>query len=101
MTTDQFTDMALSFEGTLSQQHFDRTAFKVAGKKTFATLHEPSGSANLLLSPALQNVYCKMSKGITPVPNKWGQNGWTTFELKHVERGIILEGLASAWEGVK
>ncbi|MEO6949739.1 MAG: MmcQ/YjbR family DNA-binding protein [Ginsengibacter sp.] len=93
--------MALSFEGTLSLPHFDRTAFKVIGKKIFATLHEPSGTANLVLTPAMQKVFCEMSEGIYPVANKWGGKGWTTFELQNVERGIILEGLASAWEGVK
>lgn len=101
MTIDQFTEMALSFEGTLLQPHFNRTAFKVIGKKIFATLHEPSGTANLVLTPDMQKVFCEMSKGIYPVANKWGEKGWTTFELKNVERGIILEGLTSSWESVK
>lgn len=101
MTTEQFTEMALSFEGTLTQPHFDRTAFKVAGKKIFATLHEKSGTANLVLTPSFQKIFCEMSKGIYPVANKWGEKGWTTIEMKNVERGIILEGLATAWEGAK
>ena len=42
-----------------------------------------------------------MSKGINPVPNKWGERGWTTFDLLKVERGIIQEGLAAAWEDAK
>ena len=101
MTIEQFTEMALSFEGTLSQPHFDRTAFKITGKKIFATLHEKSETANLVLTPAFQKIFCEMSKGIYPVANKWGEKGWTTFDLRNVEKGIILEGLASAWESVK
>lgn len=34
MTTEQFTVMALSFEGTISHPHFDRIAFKIKGKKS-------------------------------------------------------------------
>ena len=49
----------------------------------------------------MQKIFCEMSKGIYQVAIKWGEKGWTTFELKNVERGIILEGLASAWEEVK
>ena len=101
MTTEQFTEMALSFEGTITQPHFDRTAFKIIGKKIFATLHEKSATANLVLTPDIQKVFCKMSKGIYPVANKWGEKGWTTFKLENVERGIILDGLSTAWEGVK
>ena len=101
MTPDQFSEMALSFEGTITQPHFDRTAFKIKGKRIFATLHEPSETANLVLTSALQNIFCQMSKGIFPVANKWGEKGWTTFDLKMVERGIIQEGLAAAWEEVK
>jgi hypothetical protein len=40
MTTEEFIDLALSFRGTISMPHFDRIAFKVEGKRIFATLHE-------------------------------------------------------------
>ncbi|MEO8962324.1 MAG: MmcQ/YjbR family DNA-binding protein [Ginsengibacter sp.] len=92
--------MALSFDGTITKPHFDRTAFKIKGKRIFATLHEPSGTVNLMLTLALQNIFCKMSKGIHPVANKWGEKGWTTFDLKIVEKGIIQEGIAAAWKEV-
>lgn len=98
MQTGKFKELVLSFEGVTDQPHFNRTSFKVKGKRIFATLHEPLRSANLLLNPTEQALFCKMSKGISPVPNKWGENGWTTFELEKVEKGIILEGLKSAYE---
>ena len=101
MTPDHFSELALSFDGTISQPHFDRTAFKIKGKRTFATLHEPTATANILLTPELQKAFCKMSKDIYPVANKWGERGWTTFDLGKVDRGIIQEGLAAAWEDAK
>jgi hypothetical protein len=92
MTPDQFTEMALSFDDTITQPHFERTAFKIKGKRTHASLHELCATANIVLTPALQTVFCKMSKGIYPVANKGGERGWTTFDLAKVERGIIQEG---------
>lgn len=68
MTPDQFSEMALSFDGTITQPHFDRTAFKIKGMRTYATLHEPSASANIVLTPALQKVSCKKIKGIYQYP---------------------------------
>lgn len=100
MNNEQFTEMTLSFPGTISQPHFNRTAFKVTGKRIFATLDEAKESANIMLTPDEQKVFCGMDKSIYPVPNKWGLKGATTFEIKAIERGIILEGLRSAYEAV-
>lgn len=100
MSTEEFENLALSFPGTLAQPHFDRTAFKVEGKRIFATLHEKSESANIVLSLPEQRVFCRPGKAIYPVPNKWGNHGWTTFELEKVERAVVLEALSSAYEEV-
>ena len=98
MSSEEFKEMALSFPGTISQPHFDRTAFKVIGKRTFATLHEESESANIVLAPAEQKIFCSIDNAIYPVPNKWGARGWTTFELKRMERAVVLDALNSAYE---
>jgi predicted DNA-binding protein (MmcQ/YjbR family) len=100
MTSEEFKNLALSFPATLSLPHFDRTAFKVQGKRIFATLHEKSESANIVLTPSEQEIFCTLDKGIYPVANRWGIRGWTTFELKKVERAVILEALSSAYEKV-
>lgn len=99
MNNQEFTEMALSFSGTISQPHFHRTAFKVVGKKIFATLDEAEESANIMLTPDEQKAFCAMDTSIYPVPNKWGLKGATTFDIKAIERGIILEGLKSAYDG--
>jgi len=100
MSTEEFKDLALSFPGTISMPHFDRLAFKVEGKRIFATLHEKRESANVVLTVHEQQLFCEIGKGIYPVPNKWGTKGWTTFEIKTVERAVLLEALKSAYEEV-
>jgi hypothetical protein len=98
MNTEEFKNLALSFQGTISIPHFDRAAFKVEGRKIFATLKEESNSTNILLSLQEQELFCTSDKAIYPVQNKWGTHGWTTFELTKLERAIVLEALRSAYE---
>lgn len=100
MHSEEFKDLASSFPGSISQPHFDRIAFKVDGKRIFATLHEKSKLANILLSPPEQQLFCHAYKNLFPVPNKWGNHGWTTFEIEKLERAVVLEALRSAYEYV-
>ncbi len=101
MTCDQFTELALSFPHTIAAPHFERTAFKVAGKRIFATLHEESETANIKFSPADQSVYSLIDKeAIYPVNNKWGLQGWTTFQLAIVDNQLMLDALHTAYNEV-
>jgi predicted DNA-binding protein (MmcQ/YjbR family) len=101
MTSAQFRSLALSFPGTEENPHFDRAAFKVIGKRIFATLHEESGTANLKLSPVDQSVFCDLGKkNAYPVPNKWGLQGWTTFELKSISKALMQDALNTAYQDV-
>lgn len=101
MTSNQFRELALSFPHTIASPHFKRTAFKVVDKRIFATLHEESETANLKLSPADQSVYCLISKeAIYPVNNKWGLQGWTTFQLGLVNRQLMLDALEASYNDI-
>ena len=101
MTCNEFTDLALSFSNTIAAPHFDRTAFKVVNKRTFATLHEESQTANIKFSLGDQSVYCLIDKkAIYPVDNKWGLQGWTTFELGLVDTQLMLDALHAAYQDV-
>lgn len=83
MTVNAFREMALSFAGTVENPHFDRAAFKVINKRIFATMHEASETVNVKFSKTDQSVFCSFDKkAVYPLPNKWGLDGWTTFELK-------------------
>jgi hypothetical protein len=101
MTVQQFRKLALSFEGTEENPHFDRAAFKVTGKRIFATLHEKSKTANVMLTPVDQSVFCNFGKGaIYPVPNKWGLKGATTFDLKNISTELMRDALETAYQNV-
>ena len=100
MSSEEFKNIALSFPGTLSRPHFNRTAFQVEGKRIFATLLEENETANIVLTVAEQQLFCEMDKSIYPVPNKWGARGWTTFDLTRTPSHIVLEALSSAYQDV-
>lgn len=101
MTINEFRELALSFPGTEENPHFDRTAFKVVNKRIFASLHEESQSANVKLPVTEQSAFCSFDKkAVYQVPNKWGLQGWTTFELPALPRELILEALETAYKDV-
>ncbi len=96
-----FTPLALSFQGTEEKPHFERIAFKVIGKRIFATLHEQSETANMKFSLSDQSMYCSFDEiNVYPVPNKFGLHGWTTFELKKVPVELISDALLTAYNAV-
>ena len=101
MTPKTFSSIATSFPETEEAMHFERKAYKVKGKRIFATLDEQSGSANLKLSLVDQSVFSGYEKGgIYPVNNKWGLQGWTTFELAKLPEGIVQDALDTAYKEV-
>jgi predicted DNA-binding protein (MmcQ/YjbR family) len=101
MTFKEFRSLALSFPGAEESAHFDRVAFKVIKKRIFATIHEPTSTANVKLSPTDQKALCKFGKNVMyPVDNKWGAQGWTTIELETAPDELIKEALESAYREV-
>jgi hypothetical protein len=77
--------------------HFDKIAFK-AGKKIFVTFDEKLGTITIKLSVANQDVFSIAGKGIIyPVPNKWGQQGWTIVDLKQITPHLLQEALKTAY----
>lgn len=101
MTTEEFRQLALSFPGTEEAPHFERRAFKVTGKRIFTTMLEAKASVNVVLKPTEQPSFCKLDKKhIYPIPNKWGERGWTTFEIKHLDRAVVQTALESAYKAV-
>ena len=56
MSLEEFKEIALSFQGTLSHPHFERTTFKVERKRIFATLHEESESLYCFIHTRTGNI---------------------------------------------
>jgi len=101
VSIETFKQIALSFEGTEAKPHFNRTAFKVINKRIFATLLEEDETANIKLSIADQEVYSSFDKNaVYPVPNKFGLQGWTTFELRNLPVELISDALLTAYNDV-
>ncbi len=69
ITNVQFTDMAMSFPGTVQKPHFERTGFAVTGKRMFATYFAKNNTTNIFLTLKEQKLFCDMdSKHIYPIP---------------------------------
>lgn len=101
ITGDTLTQIALSFTGTETTQHFERIGYKVTGKRMFATYLAKDNTANVFLTPEEQAVFCSIDKvNIYPVPNKWGEKGATTFNLNNVAAEVLQEALLSAYNAV-
>ena len=97
ISTTTFREMAMALPNVSEQPHFERTAFKT--KKIFATLDVKGALACLILSLIDQSVFTKVDPAVIyPLPNKWGLQGATYFELKKIKKGILKHALKQAYE---
>lgn len=96
VSADTFRQMALSLEGVEEFPHFEKPSFRVR-KKIFATLDLKNQRACLKLSESDQDVFTVSGKGaVYPVPNTWGMQGWTFFELKNTPKSLFSDALKTA-----
>jgi hypothetical protein len=101
ITGAAFGKVALSFPNTGQKPHFDRIGFSIIGKRMFATYFAKDNTANIFLTPKEQELFCKMDpENIYQVPNKWGENGATTFNLNGVSIEFVQEALLSAYNEI-
>jgi hypothetical protein len=95
-TADDLIRIALSLQGTTQAPHFDRTAFKVT--RNYVTLAADGATANFKFSPDEQALKCLLlPDAFTPVPNAWGQQGWTTAKLDALTLDDLAAALEMAW----
>jgi hypothetical protein len=88
--------MALALEGTIEAPHFDRVAFKAG--RIYVTLAGDARTANFKFTPDEQEFKCMMApEAFAPVPNAWGQQGWTTATLSKLSAAELKDALATAW----
>ena len=94
---ETFRTMALSFPETSEQPHFEKTSFRI-GKKIFASYDEKKKQACLKLSVADQDLFSVFDATVIfPVPNKWGQQGWTFVNIEKVPEAMFSDALKSAY----
>jgi len=100
ITVETARRLALSLPGTEEYPHFDKRAFR-ANNRIFATLWEPEQRVMIKLSLIDQSVFSSFNPTVIyPVPNKWGLQGCTFFELKEVREDMLLDALTTAWQAV-
>lgn len=92
---NEFAELAMSFAGTTSAPHMDRTAFRV--KRIYTTLAADGLSANLKLTPDEQEFKCQLAPDLfTAIPNGWGRQGWTTIDLTRATKEDVQSALKLA-----
>lgn len=97
ITYEWLRELALSFPETTEQPHFEKTSFRL-GKRIFATYDREEEVAVLKLSESDRDIFSLANRSaIYPVPNKWGRQGWTCFNLKTVEKELFLDALKCAY----
>lgn len=98
ISVDEARKLAMSFPGTVERPHFDRASFRVNDKRIFMTMKEDEQFAVLMLTPEDQSVFIKSpDRAVHPIPNKWGLNGATFFNLKKVKKSLFKDALNCAW----
>jgi hypothetical protein len=91
--------IALSLPGTEEYDHFGRPAFKIIGKRTFATLWPVEQRMIVKLSLIDQSVFHSFDPTIFyAVPNKWGLKGATFVELSKVRLDMLTDAITTAWQ---
>jgi hypothetical protein len=98
MNTDDFRQIALSFDGAEESSHMGQPDFRVGGR-IFATLAaEHLGFGNLMLTPELQKSLIHEAPNVFfPIPGGWGIRGATHIRLSEATEAQLIRGLALAW----
>lgn len=99
-TKKKLTRIALSFDNATEEPHFEKTSFRIK-KKIFASFDAKNNLVCVKLSLIDQASFCSFDKKIIyPVPNKWGQQGWTFIELNLVREETLTDALTTAYQEV-
>lgn len=97
ISREEFDAVAKSFAGVTAHPHFDRTAYK--NRRIFVTLAADGLSANVKLARDEQEMRCALHPGaLSPVPNRFGAQGWTTIDLEAAELDLLKSLLRGAAE---
>ncbi len=97
ITPAQVRKLALSFESSEEQPHFEKASFRVK-KKIFATLDLKNKHAVLKLSEVDQSVFSDYDRAaVYPVHGAWGKQGWTIVVLSKVNKSIFIDALTTSY----
>jgi YjbR len=99
VTPNDFTRLALSFEGAEQGSHMGAVDFRVGGR-IFATLASVAkGYGNVMLSPEQQRDFvAELPDIFIPVVGKWGEAGVTHIRLAAADEDLVRGALHAAWK---
>jgi hypothetical protein len=92
--------IAMGFPEATEEPHFEKPSFRIR-TKIFATVDLKNNRACVKLPLSEQDLFGIADKTIVyPVPNKWGQQGWTFVELQLIRETVLADILAAAYSEV-
>ncbi len=92
--------IAMSLPNTVEQDHFGIPSFRV-NNRIFSTLWTHDNKMMVKLPLIEQSVFCTIDRSmIYPVPNKWGLQGATLFDLSKVSPEILEDALKTAHQAI-
>lgn len=91
-------EILASMPEATEEPHFDKPSYKIKGK-IFATFNIENKWVTLKLTPEQQTIFCE-DGSFYPVPNKWGQLGWTHVDLNLVKKLAFMEGVSTAYNNI-
>ncbi|AYQ34295.1 MmcQ/YjbR family DNA-binding protein [Runella sp. SP2] len=91
-------EVLVNMPNAKEEAHFDKPAYKIKGK-IFATFNIENKWVTLKFTPEQQTIFCE-DEAFYPVPNKWGQLGWTHVSLDKVRLIAFEEGVNTSYENI-
>lgn len=89
ITLEQIRSYVMALDGVEEKPHFHRSAFRTS-KRIFATVAD--AGLNVKLSEVDQSVFILID-GVEVIPNKFGKQGWTMFDLGVVSIEVVHDAL--------
>ncbi len=100
VTFERVRELALSLDASEEMPHFDKTSFRVK-KKIFLTMNEKENRICVKLSLIDQSAFGAFDPDcIFPVPNKFGNQGWTLVNLSRVREEQLEDIIRTAYHEV-
>ena len=99
MTLDQARKLALALPEAVESSHMGNPDFRVRNR-IFVSFHKNSRPV-VKLTLEQQSIMVGAEPDIfTPVPGGWGNQGWTSIDLKAADTVTMKSALTTAWRNV-
>lgn len=100
MTSDDFRNLVLVFDGVVESSHMGHPDFRFNGK-IFATLNAGETLGMVKLTPEQQSYFIeKQADAFSPCNGAWGKGGATFIDLASVNESFLLEAVETAWRNI-